>query len=67
MAEVHVTIDGFGNPVIEAKKTKGKKCLALTKPFEDTLSGGKASRTLKPEYHEDEVVVKKQAKVGGGY
>lgn len=50
--EIIVTIDKFGDTVIEVDGVAGRRCEQLTKPIEEAL-GTVTSCTAKPElYHE---------------
>lgn len=52
MKKIKITIDGLGNPKIEAEGFAGEDCTAATSGLEAALSGTNgADRTLKPEYY----------------
>ena len=61
---IQIRISPKGEISIEAEGFRGKGCEAATRAIEDAL-GNRASRTLKPSYHQVARVTNIQ-KLGGG-
>ena len=60
--ELEIIIDENGEVHLDIKGIKGKKCLEIAEMVEKIL-GEMRSKRLKPEYYEEDVVIKRETEI----